>query len=528
MMKFRIGSKKNQADRRVKNSGTDESAMLRHLLEIGKLLLTESDVNRLLAVAMDQVVEISGAERGMIILFDDEGEILFETARNLRKEDIDHPEFEISRTIINKVKTQRKQICLRNALEDPDLQSKSATRLKILSVICLPMMHNQEVFGVIYLENRTVKGVFKRETFTFVEMFADFVSLAAHHALTRKMLNNHVQALEKELRRKYQFGNIVSHHPKMVEILKIIAQIADADTTVMIQGESGTGKELVARALHFNSNRSKMPFLPINCGALPENILESELFGHVRGAFTGAIKDKMGWFESADGGTIFLDEISEMSPALQVKLLRVLQTGEYSKVGDTSIRSSDVRIVTATNKDLTQLIKTEKFREDLYYRLKVIEIEIPPLRDRKSDIPLLIQHFLKLFGDKSNKKNLQLSQETESMLMDYDYPGNVRELENIIQRAVVLTEDKLIVPKLLPENVFKISQAPSESKSDLSFKEAKQQIMETFEKDYIIANLSKARGNISTAAQMSKMTYKNYYDKMIKYGIEPSMFKPEK
>ena len=153
---------------------------------------------------------------------------------------------------------------------------------------------------------------------------------------------------------------------------------------------------------------------------------------------------------------------------------------------------------------------------------------IPPLRDRKSDIPLLIQHFLQLFGDKSNKKNLQLSQETESMLMDYDYPGNVRELENIIQRAVVLTEDKLIVPKLLPENVFKISQAPSESKSDLSFKEAKQQIMETFEKDYIIANLSKARGNISTAAQMSKMTYKNYYDKMIKYGIEPSMFKPEK
>ena len=205
-----------------------------------------------------------------------------------------------------------------------------------------------------------------------------------------------------------------------------------------------------------------------------------------------------------------------------------MQTGEYSKVGDTSIRSSDVRIVTATNKDLTQLIKTEKFREDLYYRLKVIEIEIPPLRDRKSDIPLLIQHFLQLFGDKSNKKNLQLSQETESMLMDYDYPGNVRELENIIQRAVVLTEDKLIVPKLLPENVFKISQAPSESKSDLSFKEAKQQIMETFEKDYIIANLSKARGNISTAAQMSKMTYKNYYDKMIKYGIEPSMFKPEK
>lgn len=527
-MKFRIGSKKRPADHEIQNSGTRESAMLHSLITIGKQLLAESNINQLLTLAMDKVVELSGAERGMIILFDDEGNHLFETARNLRKEDIDHPEFEISRTIINKVKTGGEAICLRNALENPELQSKSATRLKILSVICLPLIHNQNIFGAIYLENRTVQGTFKQETITFTTMFADFVSLAAHHSFAQKKLLNHVSVLEKRIRDKYQFENIIGHHPKIVEILKLVTQVAKSDTSVMICGESGTGKELIARAIHFNSNRDKMPFVPINCGALPENILESELFGHVKGAFTGAIKDKVGWFESANGGTIFLDEISEMSPGLQVKLLRVLQTGEYNRVGETILRSSDVRVVSATNKDLSHLIKTNDFREDLYYRLKVIEIDMPALRDRKSDIPLLIQHYLKLFETKSGKKDLLLSNEAEVLLLDYNYPGNVRELENIIQRAVVLTEEKLIIPKLLPENVFNISPALPGLKSDRSFKDAKKQIVETFERNYVLTNLSKAKGNISIAAQISKMTYKNYYDKMVKYSIDPAEFKPGK
>ena len=213
-------------------------------------------------------------------------------------------------------------------------------------------------------------------------------------------MNNRIVSGEQELRNNYLFGSIIGHHPKIIEILKLISQVAATDATVLILGESGTGKELVARALFENSQKKDKSFIPINCGGLPENLLESELFGHQKGAFTGAQKDKMGWFERADGGTIFFDEVSEMTGHLQVKLLRILQTGEFSRVGSTEISYCNVRIIAATNKDLQILIKEGTFREDLYYRLNVIDINLPPLRKRRTDIPILIQHYLNLFGKK--------------------------------------------------------------------------------------------------------------------------------
>ncbi|MFQ6114992.1 MAG: sigma-54 interaction domain-containing protein, partial [bacterium] len=254
-------------------------------------------------------------------------------------------------------------------------------------------------------------------------------------------LDDQLGTLETELRSRYRFDFIVGHHPKMVMNLKLVSQIADTDATVLIHGESGTGKELIARALHYNSKRQYNPFVTINCGALPESLLESELFGHVRGSFTGAIKDKPGWFECAHGGTIFLDEVSEMTPALQVKLLRILQTGDYSPVGSTETRKCDVRFVAATNKDLPALVHEGKFREDLYFRLNVIDIEVPPLRERKSDIAFLSEYFMSLYGAKYGKEKVQMAQETEQRLFSYDFPGNVRELENIIQRCVLLAEN---------------------------------------------------------------------------------------
>ena len=496
------------------------------LFEIGKRLLTESEVDKMLSSAIDSAIQISGAERGMIILFDDKGEKIFQTARKLNSENLHDPEFEISQSIINTVIAEHEPICLENALETSKYKKKkSVEKLKLLSVICLPLLHGNKLFGVVYLDNRTFTGIFQPETCRFVKEFTNFISLAAYQALQRKQLQNHVTTLEKELRGKYKFESIIGHHPKMVEILKLVSQVADTDATVLIQGETGTGKELIAQALHYNSSRKDKPFVPVNCGAIPEHLLESELFGHVRGAFTGAIKDKAGWFESANGGTIFLDEINDMSPALQVRLLRVLQTGEYSRVGSTEICYCDVRVVSASSKNLQQLIKTGDFREEVYYRLNVVEIELPPLRDRTSDIPLLARFYLKEFTKQAGKKKLSLSVNAESLLLSYNYPGNIRELVNIIQRTVILAEEDLVDVSHLPASIFQNQISTKTDCKTETFQIAKQRVLEDFEKEFIINTLKISNGNITQAAKMSGMNVKNFFVKMKKYGIKPGFYK---
>lgn len=501
--------------------------MLNNLIEIGKRLLAESDIQLVLSVAIDSAIEITGGERGMIILFDQDEGILFKAARNLRKEDITNPKFEISRTIINRVKSTGEPICAENALEDLSLKkSASVERLKILSVICLPLCYKDELFGVVYLDNRTLEGAFEDKTFEFAESFADFISLAAYHALEKKKLSNRVETLEADLRSKYQFEAIIGQHEKMVQILKLVAQVANSDATILIQGESGTGKELIACALHFNSNRREQPFIPINCGALPENLLESELFGHVKGAFTGAIKDKPGWFEQANGGTILLDEVSEMTPALQVKLLRILQTGEFSPVGGTGIRRCDVRMVAATNRDLKKLVHEHKFREDLYYRLNVIDLQIPPLRERLSDIPLLAQHFLAKHNSKGAAK--RLSERASSLLMTYDYPGNVRELENAIHRAFTLSESETIEAHHLPPTIYKGEKEFSSSKRPANLTEAKQLAAEKAEQQFAQECLRASHGHIANAAKMAGIDRSNFHKIMNKYHIAAAEFKSRK
>jgi Nif-specific regulatory protein len=517
---------KKNSDAQNNTCQQTSSEIYKHLFEIGKHLLTEVAVDKMLICAMDEAIRISCAERGMIILFDDAKQTLFQTARHLNNEDIENPEFEISRTIIETVKTQKQPICLKNALDDPKFKkSESVEQLQLLSVICLPLLREDALFGVVYLDNRKFSGIFKPETCSFVQEFANFISLAAFQALERKQLQNHVNELEAELRGKHQFDQIIGHHPKMVEILKLISQVSGTDATVLIQGESGTGKELIAQALHYNSHRKDKPFIPINCGAIPEQLLESELFGHVRGAFTGATSDKPGWFERADGGTIFLDEINDMSPALQVRLLRVLQTGEYSRVGSTEIRHCNVRVLAASSRDLQQQIKNGLFREEVYYRLNVIDIHLPPLRERKSDIPLIISQYLNLFGKQYNKPDLIISETARQALLNYDYPGNVRELVNLIQRAVVLAENDLIEIQHLPSAI--ISSTTEQKATDflLPFPAAKQNAIENFEKSYIIHNLKETKGNITQAAKRAGIDVKNFYVKMSKYQINPAQYK---
>ncbi len=301
----------------------------------------------------------------------------------------------------------------------------------------------------------TAKEAMKNGAFDYLEkpFKVDEFKLCVQRALSYNAVLTESAYLKRELKKKYQFSQIVGSSPKMHQVFKMIERVADTDSTILILGESGTGKELVARALHFNSRRQFAPFVPINCTALPEALLESELFGHRRGAFTGAINDKKGLFQEADGGTIFLDEVGSMSPMLQTRLLRVLQEREVRRVGDNTPVYVNVRVVAAANEPLEKKIKDGTFREDLYYRLNVIPIQLPSLRERRDDIPLLVAHFLKeKVGSKSGKP-IQLTRQAMAILCAYDWPGNVRELENAIERAAALCDGDVIQASDLPPGV---------------------------------------------------------------------------
>ncbi|MDQ7065921.1 MAG: sigma 54-interacting transcriptional regulator [candidate division KSB1 bacterium] len=501
-------------------------SILENLLDIGRQVLAEEDIDRILTRAMDGAIALTQAERGFIILFDHDGGSRFHTARNLNRQDLQRPKNETSRSIIRKVQFDKKPVFLQNALEAPEFEaSKSVRGLKILSVICLPLLHAGELIGAVYLDNRSFRGIFSPEMFQFAQKFADFISVAAAHALEQQRLRDNVEALQRDLREHYSFGEIIGTHPAIMQILQLVAQVADTEATVLIQGETGTGKELIARALHQNSRRANRPFVAINCSTLQENLLESELFGHVKGAFTGATENKIGWFERAHGGTIFLDEVSEMSPALQLKLLRILQTGEFSPVGSTRLRHSNVRILAATNRNLQQLVNAGRFRDDVYYRLNVIAIEVPPLRDRASDILLLAVHFLDYYGSKYGKPGLRLSSKARAQLLKYHFPGNVRELENMMERAVILCQANEVEAETLPIDLGPVESPPPVEQNVPTFREAKQRLLQEFERSFILERLADSGGNISQAARASGMDVKNFYEKMKQHRIDARAFK---
>ncbi|NOY52210.1 MAG: sigma-54-dependent Fis family transcriptional regulator [Deltaproteobacteria bacterium] len=285
----------------------------------------------------------------------------------------------------------------------------------------------------------------------------DEIQILIRKIIEERALRQEVDHLRKEVRRRYQFNNIIGKSKKMQELFDLIEKIARGKSTILIHGKSGTGKELVAKAIHYNSPRKNKPFVPVNCSAIPETLLESELFGHIKGAFTGAVASHAGLFEEADGGTLFLDEVGELSTAIQVKLLRVLQEREIKPVGGTENRKIDLRLITATNQDLHRMVEEGTFREDLYYRLNVIPIYLPPLKIRTEDIPLLVRHFLAHFGEENQRPDITISREALQILMNYSWPGNVRELENILERAVILCRGIEITADDLPPHLIKES-----------------------------------------------------------------------
>jgi two-component system response regulator AtoC len=346
----------------------------------------------------------------------------------------------------------------------------------------------------------------------------DEIILTLRKAEEREQLRRENQLLRKEVAKEYSFENIVSKNEEMQKIFDVIKKIAQYKSTVLITGESGTGKELVARALHYNSNRSQNAFIPVNCGAIPENLLESELFGHAKGAFTDAIRTKKGLFEEADAGTLLLDEIGELPAQLQVKLLRVLQEGEVRRVGEAKAIKVDVRIVAATAKDLAKEVNEGRFREDLFYRLNVLPIHIPPLRERKEDIPLLIHHFIKKYNQIINKNVVGIDQKALEAMMRYKWFGNVRELENAIERAIVLSDKDHLEIENFPIEVqdFKEElQLEALSDEECSIKKASKAL----EINLIKRALKKTRGNHTHAARLLEISHRALLYKIKDYGI---------
>ena len=344
----------------------------------------------------------------------------------------------------------------------------------------------------------------------------DELQMTVQRALDYQSTMRENTYLRKELKNKYKFENIIGASRKMQIVYNLINKVADTDSTVLIQGESGTGKELVARGLHFNSNRQHHPFVAINCSALPENLLESELFGHKKGAFTGAVADKRGLFEEANLGTIFLDEVNSMATSLQTKLLRVLQEREVRRVGDNKSVPVNVRVVGATNEPLQAKIQDGSFREDLYYRLAVIPVEIPPLRERLEDVPLLVNHFLQKQANATGGEPKKIDPQALDLLSQYDYPGNVRELENAIERACALCEEGLIMPSDLPPQIVDFAQENTARKArdSMPIGQSLDEFIQQQERKYIEATLAQYKGARERAASVLGISMATLYRKL--------------
>lgn len=377
-------------------------------------------------------------------------------------------------------------------------------------------------FGTIETAVRAMKsGAFDFITKPFdLETVAAVVRKAAEFYRLRQ--ENHL--LRKAVRDQYRLEQLVGVSEAMQQVLEFVQKVADSDSTVMIQGESGTGKELVARMLHFNSLRRDRPLVPVNCGAIPENLLESELFGHEKGAFTGATHSRMGRFELANGGTIFLDEIGEMSLPLQVKLLRVLQEREFERVGGNRTIHVDVRIIAATNQDLELQVEERRFRKDLFYRLNVIPILIPPLRDRRSDIPLLIEHFLARFNQSKHTDVSGFMPDALQLLIEYDWPGNIRELENMIERLVVLKKQGTLTVEDLPPKIGRPPVVSEFKEQFIRFNDDGINLsreVEQYEKHLIMEALRKANGVTSRAAQLLHLNRTTLVEKLKRKGVDP-------
>jgi Nif-specific regulatory protein len=439
------------------------------LLDISQSIEKIFELSDSFEIVMKKLADSLGIYRGMLILFEKEepNKLSIYKAYNITDEEMSRGIYKIGEGVVGRVVESGKAVSIKDINKDESylnrLQIKRDKNIQI-SFIAVPIKIEGIVVGVLavekYFENESILSD-EEDTMTLVaNIIANKVKSWERIYQDKENLIAENLSLKKELFKNFAIDNIVGKSKQMMAVFELIRTVSDSSSSIMILGESGTGKELVAQALHVGSNRKNSPFISINCASIPENLLESELFGYKKGAFTGAVSDKKGKFQLANGGTIFLDEIGDMPLYLQAKLLRAIQEREIEPLGSESKVKIDIRIISASNKDINKLIKEGKFREDLYYRLHVVEIQIPPLRNRKDDIPLLANHFIKKYSTRDNKNILGISQESLRLLQSYNWPGNIRELENVIERAVLLCRAQMIEVGNLPSFLMDIEEVP--------------------------------------------------------------------
>jgi Nif-specific regulatory protein len=493
-----------------------ENRILSALLEVSRVLNSSFDIGKNLFRTMRVLGEFLEMERGSIFLLDEQTkELKIVAAHGLTKEQIDRGKYRMGEGIVGRVIEKGSPMIIPNLGDEPSFLNKTGSRIDKngISFLCVPIKFKGDSIGVLSVDKIfRDRGIAIDEDIRVLEIvasiIAQYVILWKHYRESEKEREH----LKFELKGKYSLPNIIGTSDRMKEVFEAVHRVADSKATVILHGESGTGKELIAKAIHYMSPRVKMPFIKFNCASIPEGLLESELFGHEKGAFTGAISARKGRFELADAGTLLLDEVGDLPLNLQPKILRILQEREFERVGGEKTIKVDVRLIAATSRNLDELVAKGKFREDLFYRLNVVPIFMPSLRERREDIPLLVDFFLRRFNEENNKE-ISISPEALRILIDYNWPGNVRELENTVERLVVMSGKNIIKSSDLPVNLKLPS--PDEVMKRESLKAG----IEDIEKSSILDALEKSGWVQAKAARMIGLTPRQIGYKMKKYGL---------
>lgn len=499
------------------------------LYRISQTMAHRHEVAELLNEVLDIMENEMGLSRGTLTMRRPDTDIFeIEASRGLSEAEMKRGQYQLGEGITGRVAQTGEPALIGDITKDPNFLDRTRSRRQQrVAFLCVPIIHQHEVIGTMSIDRPTASKEELHRDLKFLQLVADI--LAEGVSGIREQIKEHENLMAENRRLKqrlddlYHPHNIVGNCSSMRQVYEQIAQVAGSPATVLIRGESGTGKELVAHAIHYSSRRKNNPFVCVNCAALPENLIESELFGHEKGAFTGAMSQRIGRFELANGGTLFLDEIGDISPPVQVRLLRVLQERTFERVGGTQPIKVNVRIIAATSQNLEESIRGGGFREDLYYRLNVFPIHIPPLRDRRSDIMLLADHFVTRYNREYGKSIKRISSAAINMMMAYHWPGNVRELENCIERAVLTSTDSVIhaynlPPSLQTSDQTNTSLVPTENAS-------LGELLDAYEREIIIDTLKKHRGNAAATARQLGATPRviNYAIKRL--GIDPHNYK---
>ena len=498
------------------------------LFDISQILDGSIDLRKTVRPVLQTMAKRMGMMHGSLSLLDRHThEIYIEAAHGLSDSQKERGRYRLGEGVTGMVVQTGQPAAVAKISEEPLFLNRTGARKRLrkkeISFICVPIKAGNEVLGALSADRLFSDDIGIKEDVRLLTIIASMIGQAvrlrqvAQDESHRQMEEN--LRLQAELKERFRPSNIVGKSRAMQAVYDLIAQVMSSDATVLIRGESGTGKELVAHAVHYNSPRSDRPFIRVNCAALPESVIESELFGHEKGAFTGAISQRKGRFELADGGTLFLDEIGDLSPSTQIKLLRVLQEKEFERVGGMETMETDVRIVTATNRDLESLMTDGAFREDLYYRLNVFPIHLPPLRERKTDILLLADSFVEKHSRVHGKSIRRISTPAIDMMMAYHWPGNVRELENSIERAVLLSQDGVIHGHHLPPTL------QTAEASGTAFEGTLDATIENVERELILDALKSTRGNMRKAAETLGITERVMGLRVRKHDINPRRFR---